>query len=373
MAVGRASTTSFYVLAAIVMWLLALGPRPQFMHKSIGFDGPYDLVMLIPGSAGLRVPARFWMMSVLCLSVVAALFIAEVVTRMRGRTASVFVPVVAMCVLADGWVNAIKTEPLPAMVPNPAALAGRTVLELPAGDPSADVAAQFRGIVGGWRTVNGYSGFAPNSYGILMEGAREHVTDLFAPLQALGELDVVVKRDAGEYQALVRRQPGVSITGEDTVFTQFRLPARPVRGPGTGQRVPIRSLSSICASSSLGRAIDRNTSTMWICGPGTSEQQLVTDLGSEQTAGAIMHSQGTFTGGFPRQMKVETSLDGRTWMPAWQGNAWGVAMAAAMNDPKTLRMWMPFEPRRARYVRLTRPGQDKEYYWTIAELEVWTQ
>lgn len=372
MAARRASVTSFYVLSAIVMWLLALGPRLRFLDKSIGYDGPYDWVMLIPGADGLRVPARFWMMAVLCLSVVAGLFIADVLKRLRGSLAMAFVPLVAVFVLADGWVNAIPTQPVPDNVPNPSALVGRTVLDLPAGD-YPDIASQYRGVIGGWRTVNGYSGYAPNYYGILIEAANQHVTDLFAPLQTMGELDVVVKHDADEFQALIRNQPGVTITGEDRHFTQFRLPAKPARAQGSGRRVPIASIGSICASSGLARAIDRDLKTNWLCGPGISEQQLLIDLGSEQTAGGLVHHEGKFTGDFPREMTIETSVDGRAWTPAWRGNAWGVALLAAMKSPTTLEMWFPFEPRPARYLRLTRPAQQQEYYWNIAELEVWTR
>jgi hypothetical protein len=371
MAARRASTTSFYVLGSVLMWLLALGPRLRFMDKSIGYDGPYDWVMLIPGADGLRVPARFWMMAVLCLSVVAALFIADVLKRRRGTFATAFVPLLGLCVLADGWVNAIPTQAVPAGVPNPSALVGRTVLDLPAGD-YPDIAAQYRGIAGGWQTVNGYSGYAPNYYGILIEAANQHAADLFEPLQSMGELDVVVKHDAEDFHQLVRRQPGVTVTGEDLNFTQYRLPAKPLRPQGSGMRVPIVAVSSVCASRELGRVIDRNPATAWLCGPGTAEEQLTIDLGTERTAGGLVHHEGKFTT-FPREMTVDTSVDGRTWTPAWQGNAWGSALLAAMRDPKTLVMWFPFEPRAARYVRLTRPAQQQAYYWNIAELEVWTR
>jgi hypothetical protein len=372
LAARRASTTSFYLLAAVLMWLLALGPRLRFMDKSIGYDGPYDFVMLLPGGDSLRVPARFWMMAILCLSAAAALFIAEVLKRRPGRFATIFVPVVAICVLADGWVTAIPAQPLPPSVPNPSALVGRTVLDLPAGD-YPDISSEYRGILGGWKTVNGYSGFPPSYYGILIEAANEHVNDLFEPLQGLGALNVVVRRDAEEYQALVRRQAGVTITGEDRNFTQFRLPAKPARGPGTGRRIPIHSLSSACASTSVGRAIDRNAGTQWICGPGDEALELLIDLGGEQTTGGVLHNEGKFTGNVPRQMTIETSIDGTTWTPAWSGNAWGVALTAAMKDPKTLEMWFPFDPRPARYVRLSRPAQRQQFYWTLAEVEVWSQ
>jgi hypothetical protein len=371
MAARRASTTSFYVLGAVLMWLLALGPRLRFMDKSIGYDGPYDWVMLIPGGDGLRVPARFWMVAVLCLAVVAALFVADVLKRRQGRGATLFVALVAVCVLADGWVNAIPVQPLPPSVPNPAALAGRTVLDLPMGD-YPDIGAQYRAVLGGWRTINGYSGFAPLYYPMLTEAANEHAPDLFDPLQELGELDVVVRRDAAADQALVRALPDVITTAEDDTFTQFRLPEKRHRQYGTGRRVPIASVSSTCAPAGVGRAIDSKASTEWVCGPEMSAEALLIDLGREQDAGGLRYD-ATFGNDVPRQLIIETSIDGVSWMPARQGSAWGAAISAAMRNEQTLPMWFPFEPRRARYVRLSRPAQEKEYYWRITELEVWTR
>ena len=83
-------------------------------------------------------------------------------------------PILAVLVLADGWVSAIPAQPLPPDVPNPAALAGRTVLDLPAGD-YPDIAAQYRAVRGGWRAVNGYSGFLPPYYPIVVNASREDV------------------------------------------------------------------------------------------------------------------------------------------------------------------------------------------------------
>jgi hypothetical protein len=166
LAARRASTMTFYLLGAVLTWLMALGPSLRVMDRSIGYDGPYAWVMLLPGADGLRVPARFWMVTVLCLSAVAALFIAELIKRHGHRFGRVAIPVLGMFVLADGW-GAIPAQALPPQVPNPAALAGRTVLDLPAGD-YPDIAAQYRAVVGGWRTVNGYSGFVPPYYPLVV-------------------------------------------------------------------------------------------------------------------------------------------------------------------------------------------------------------
>jgi hypothetical protein len=371
LAARHSSTMSFYVLGAIVMWLLSLGPRLRVMDRAIGYSGPYTWVMLIPGGDGLRVPARFWMVAILCLAVVVSLFIAEMRKRRPGF-ARAGVPLVAALVLADGWSWAIPSQPLPPDVPNPSALAGRTVLNLPAGD-YPDIAAQYRAIRGGWHSINGYSGFLPPYYPIVVNASRDDLVGILDAFQPLGELDVVVAHDLGDQQAVLRQQPGVRITGQNSAFTQFRVPARPEPHRDGRTRVAIAALSSPCEAPALKQALDRDLKTYWVCGPELIEQHLTIDLGSVQTAGAVLHDEGPVAGNFPRRLVIETSADGSTWSPAWSGNAWGPAISAAMRDPKANHIWFVFEPRPARYIRLTHPPEQQHYIWAIADLEVWSR
>jgi hypothetical protein len=372
LAARRASTMSFYLLGSVVTWLLALGPRLRVMDRSIGYDGPYTWVMLIPGGDGLRVPARFWMVSILCLGVVVGLFVAELLKRRSRTFTRIGVPLIALLVLADGWTWKIPAQPLPPDVPNPAALMGRTVLDLPAGD-YPDIAAQYRAIRGGWRSVNGYSGYLPPYYPILVNASRDNLVGILDAFQPLGELNVVVSRESPDQQAVMRQQPNITITGENNAFTQFRLPARPEPSRDGGMRVPIASLSSPCEAPALKQALDRNLDTYWVCGPELVQQQLTIDLGNVQTAGAVLHDEGPVAGNFPKRLVIETSTDGMSWEPAWSGNAWGPAISAAMRDPKANHIWFVFEPRAARFIRLTHPPEDQHYIWAIADLEVWSR
>jgi hypothetical protein len=55
------SEVAFYVLAAVVMWALSLGPEPRLNGVPLGVPGPYAALARLPGFDGMRVPARFWM------------------------------------------------------------------------------------------------------------------------------------------------------------------------------------------------------------------------------------------------------------------------------------------------------------------------
>jgi hypothetical protein len=76
-ATKRRSALFFYGCAAFAMWVFSLGPDPMILEHRLLYQAPYGWLMRLPGFDGLRVPARFWMMAVACLSVLAALAIAR--------------------------------------------------------------------------------------------------------------------------------------------------------------------------------------------------------------------------------------------------------------------------------------------------------
>ena len=93
--VRQSRTMWFYLLAAVVTWALALGPMTTFMG-SPGIPGPYHLLMSLPGVDSLRVPARFWLMTTICLSVLAGLVVAEFMRGRSRRTAAIAVVIVGL-------------------------------------------------------------------------------------------------------------------------------------------------------------------------------------------------------------------------------------------------------------------------------------
>ena len=72
--------TGFYLLAAMAMLAMCWGPSPRFLGRPFWHMGwlkaPYAYLLTLPGFDGLRVPSRFGLLWVLCLSVAAALVLA---------------------------------------------------------------------------------------------------------------------------------------------------------------------------------------------------------------------------------------------------------------------------------------------------------
>jgi hypothetical protein len=368
------STAGFYVLAALAAWVLALGPTVTLMGEPRGIPAPFALLTYLPGASGLRVPARFWLIAQMCLGVVTGLFAATLLEGRRRAVRIAFVTLIGGALLADGWIDRMPVVPAVASTPDPRPPRNAVVLELPLG-LFADIAAQFRGVVGGWRTVNGYSGYLPHYYPALMDAVAIEEGSALTPFRALGDLHVIVSREAPRLMALVERQPGAAVAARGPHTVRYFLPGR-AAGPvpsATGERLEVQSVSASCNPSSARNAVDHDPRTRWECGPQRPGHELVIDLGRGLAVGSVVQDLGTRTSDFPGHLVVETSLDGVSWDAAWQDSVRGLLIREAIERPgPALRITVPLGRRQARYIRLRQTGTDRELSWSITELEVWS-
>ncbi|MEQ1573416.1 MAG: discoidin domain-containing protein [Vicinamibacterales bacterium] len=368
-AVKRASPNGFYLFAALVAWLLALGPTITLMGEPTGFTGPFAWLLALPGAEGLRVPARFWLVSAISLSVAAGLFVADALARRSRAVMATALILIGSVVAADGWAT-IGVQPVPPSAPDPTVLEGQVVMELPVAT-YRDIAAQWRAITGGWTAVNGYSGFGPSYYLALVNAGRFEEDTSFIPFQRDHELHVIVPRDELRMIALVERQPGVVKTAENTWALQYRLPKRSSAAfVEPGPAVPIARTESGCNAGAIGLAFDRDETTRWVCPPIGVSQELTIDLGEATTIGAFVQGMGNFWWEAPRALTIDTSLDTQTWQEAWKGSVLAQVIEGGMRDPRSLRIIVPFQSREARYLRVRIQEADPGFYWTIAEAEV---
>jgi hypothetical protein len=221
----RRSTPLFYGLAAVVMFVLALGPQPHAFGAPIFYQAPYAWLMMLPGGHSLRVPARFAMLVVLCLSQSAAL----AVVRVGGqRPARLLVAVLVLGVALDGWVPRIKTDPIPAAVDLSGFDRAIPVLELPMEDLYSDTTAMLRATVHGHPLVNGYSGYLPPHYPALQQEMQDFNAEALTSLRTSGPLLVVINHShdrEGRSRAFVAAAPGAALVRETPDVLIYSLPA----------------------------------------------------------------------------------------------------------------------------------------------------
>jgi hypothetical protein len=364
----------FYLVAAVGLWILCLGPSPTFLGEPLHAGSLYRWLLVLPGFDALRVPARFFMLVVMCLAVCAGLAFARIAPRAPRARAVVFT-VAALAMLSDGWPSRVPlVEPPPrwAALEQPGA---GPLLELPATRPGLDLQILYRGMFHGRPLVNGYSGhFAPH-YGALRTSLTRFDHDLLSRLSRLGVRQVAVNRVEDPDEAWVRyvsSYPGVELVGAAEGWRLFRLPRAPrpaSHETALGAPLPIVALETNVNTDIVQAAIDGDRTTRWHTGPQRPGTYVEIGLGAPRTIAAVRLELGPYAFDFPRALLIEV-LDAGTWTVVWQGSGAGPALAGALEEPRLLPVTFAFEPRVAQQVRLTQQETDSVYYWSIAELAV---
>jgi hypothetical protein len=371
-AVRESSPMAFYSIAAVLTWLLSLGPRPTLLGHPILYEAPYSWLLTLPGVDGIRAPARFWMITVLCLAMVAAMLFARVAPRLRGRHTLVAALIAAGLVI-DSWMI-VPAAPVPTLAsPIDGYVADSNVLEVPLGDVYSDTAAQYRAVMGNWSTFNGYSGYRPPHYGALERALDTRTDGVLDVLRAFGTLTVVVNPandPTGEWTRFIARQPDATrLAIRD--MTMFRFPSRPTTSAARpGPQIPIRSVVASCQSEMAASMFDGDITSRWDCGPQTADQQVVIELQRSRVVSSVTQILGPFTGDFPISLHVETSVDGHSWESAWNGPGVILALIGSLADAARVPLRTAFDPRTARFIRLRQDGKDF-HEWSILELAVY--
>jgi hypothetical protein len=207
----------FFVLGLLAAAWLSLGPLPHSLGRPVEIGAPYKVLFdHVPGFDGLRVPARFAMVVVFMLSVLAG-YGAAVVARMRaGHHALAALGAIFLLeathvpFLVNGMTPLRDVNTPEARLYRPARApavyhamaqqpAGSVLAELPLGPPDYDLRAMYYAAVH-WRPLlNGYSGLFPPHYSrlrtALADIPRQPQLALDA-LRATGATHVIVHEGA---------------------------------------------------------------------------------------------------------------------------------------------------------------------------------
>ncbi len=369
------SVLGFYALAGFLTWLLSLGPVPTLMGNDAMYRGPYALLMALPGFDGLRVPARFWMMTTLCLAVVGAMIFDRLASR-YGRHRMVLAAIVTIGVLADTWMPAmpLAEAPRPFAALNCAEGARGPLIELPVGDPYSDVAAMYRQMSHHRPLVNGFSGYFPPHYSALRFGLTLRDPDVLTQLAAHGITDIIVNREedpGGKWDAYVKSHPYARHLCTEGKQSLYRVTLPPVAAKSVASTpLSIALIRSTLNTDAVTLMIDQDRTTRWDSGPQTERAAVEIDLGAVRTVAGIDVLLGPFVVDFPRGLLIEASDDGQAWRELWRGGSGGLAFVGAFESPREVPLKYRFAATPARFLRMRLTASDDTYYWSIAELRV---
>jgi hypothetical protein len=374
-AFSRASVLGFYGLAAFVTWLFSLGPAPTLMGHPLMYRGPYALLMFLPGFNALRVPARFWMMTTLCLAVMGGMLFDRLASRLGSRR-TLAAGIISLCVLADGWVTNFPLAQMPAAwkVENCARTRDEGLMELPLGYVLDDVAAMYRSMSHGHPVVNGYSGYFPPHYMVLRFGLELRDQSVLTVLAAHGASNVVVDTRADEDGSLRRyitSHAGVETVCSEEGHTLYHLPhAAPTDSHVEGTPLHIATVWTSVNERDVKYMFDGDRTTRWQSGPQTDSTEMDLDLGDTKSVTGLQLTLGPYAADFPRALSIEAQGAGAVWKDIYRGGTVGLALAGALEAPGDVPLTFRFAAVRTRYLRLRLLANDETYYWSVAELRV---
>lgn len=368
-AMSRRSTFAFYVVAGIVSWIFAVGPRPSFLGTWLLYRGPYELLMLFPGfDSGLRAPARFAMIVAFCLATAAGLAFVRVTAGVRGARKAALAAPVLLLIAADSWILSLPFPAAPRFFQLPAGVPeSAVVLELPLGNIETDIAAVYRSIGHEHPVVNGYSGYEPPHYAVLKSGLARRDASALAALTAYAPVVAAVDRGGdgdGGWAAFAGAQAGVIRLGDGPTHAFFLLPLR--RPPSKPSSAPLRLVRASGATGAVDELIDGRLDTARVSPDGTGE--LVFELDGLRDMAGVSLARAQSWKNFPAEITVSVSADGMSWRDTWRGGTAGAVIEAVLANPRAVRCRLPFEATQVRFIRLRAVAARAADGWALSEL-----
>jgi hypothetical protein len=369
----RRSVFLFYAAAAGVLMFLALGPTPRAFGERFMYKAPYAWLMELPGGHALRVPARFGMLVMLCLTMTATMAFVRLT---KGRARPGLLALVSVAVLADGWVPNMPAIAVPASIDLTGLDDRAAVMELPFGEIYGDTAAMLRATRHGHPLFNGFSGYGPPHYGILAQSLRLFDPSVLPALQEFGSILVlvdVVRDPEGRCRDLLDHTPGATRVRDTPLGPVYALAARiPAPGRTPGQPLAIASVA-VSSNARLASLIaDGKVDERWY----TAKSQVAGDyvLATLERPSEILSVEldmGVFGGGYPRRLRVSVADAGGIAVPVWEGRTAGSVVAGAIRDFSRVPIVIDLPPNtRGRQVLLTILDDDEDAPWSLAELRI---
>lgn len=345
------STVGFYLLSSVMFFVLSFGPEPRLLGTPVFYRAPYALMRSLPGYDSIRAPDRMALLATLCLLVVMAITYARWAPVLRNRRG--WVAAVLCCgVVLDGWFR-FGVRPVPMPGPSLDWGAAQAVVELPI-TPESDVPAMYRSIAYGRPSINGSSGYFPVFYYVMRDALAEGDMSVLDGLGVKGPIGVVIARQAAEHDALARAVAsveGATRLQQSDAWTVYQLPLRPVSRPQLGESLPVTQVTGTPA--------------------GDHVSDVLAELATPSPVSAVRLHAHRIWANVPRELVIETSPDGASWTPAWQGRSAPLVMRGLLENQPVAPIVFAFEqPQTARFVRIRPLVAEKDRYLTTDGLSV---
>ncbi len=385
---------NFYLFAAVMGFLLAMGPILSVSGQGI-IEGPYYfLYFLFPGFDGLRVPPRFIVFVMLGLAVLSAWALADFLRQEASRTRRLLIPSILGILLIVEYVflplslaRAQKKEEIPPIYASVQKLPEETVmLRFPMPRENQlifDSETMYYSVYHWIRLVNGYSGYFPPGYMIIRE-AMEFFPSL-ETFNMLADLDVeyVLVHVGGSRPYIskfaierIRKYPDqAELVDHKENDYLYRLMRREGTNEVKKMFEPVDNTRHWNADASRNLetarlAFDGDLKTGWSSRWYQVEGDFfILDLGKIQAVTNLDLFLGQAPLDFPRGYRLEGSVDGRTWIHLDENPFCFPRLTPAnIQDFTNYRVGMSFEKVEVRFLKISLTKTSENHDWSIYEI-----
>jgi hypothetical protein len=378
----RRSAFLFYTAAAIVMLVFALGPFGHVFGVTMIYAPPYYWLLQLPGGGSLRVPARFGLLFVMCLTQAAAIGFARLTPApgppkpgggggiRRGLLAGL-----ALLIVLDGWVLRMPTGASPTGVDLSSIDRRSMVLELPIVNEYSSTAAMLRQTRHGRPIANGYSGYTLPHQIVFEAGLRELDETILGALQRFGPVAVVAFSewaDTAPSRALLDRFPDARQTARLPAGAIYQLPERRNSIERPQERLSVQTI--VLPSPKVDPAIllDGNPMTLWETETGqTPGDQILIALAGSATISRVELDLGPFPGAYPRRLRISVGPAGAL-LPVWEGKTAGLALLGALENGRTVPIRIDLPPgTTGQQIQLALVDEQPKVSWSVSDVRVY--
>ncbi len=366
---------------------------------TFGRHGPYLLLYkYVPGFDTVRVAARFHIFVMFSLAVFAAFGITGLSSRLARRTRPLVTIVLLILILTE-----YLSIPLPLFsVPQKNQIpdvyhwlaknkpADFALVELPLPPPesqrvgSIECPRLYYSIYHWKRMINGYSGYFPPVYDELRRRWQQRpVKQNIKDLAELGVRYVIIhasdyeKNELNKLTSEILALPddirSVCQFGEDLVYELTKWSEISPTILGHDKFKPLLKkdwkVSANVNGDQAHFAIDGSKKTRWETGPQRKGHTLQLDLARVQRIRGLSLKLEKSVLDYPRGYVVELSYDGTRWAQvAREENT--ILPITSFLKPKDIALNIYFSPQEARYIKIMNTGEEKIYYWSVYEVDV---
>lgn len=401
---GCRGVVRLYAAIALAAFVLSLGPEPAAWSHRLLPAGPYAwLVRIVPGMAGLRVPARLSVVVLLALCVLAAIGAARILGSRSRRARVAAVAILGAAIVAEGWAAPLTLAEFDARGRPGDRSAYRWLAQQPPGAAielpilewsiAPTLTYQYATLVHGHPIVNGYSGYGAPLQEFLGGAASplndlDRIGDALGLLRAVGVRYVLIHpRDYADAAAgagtlaAIRTRPDDAAEGfrSDDVVA-FRLPdpapgstgAAAATPPGTPLGPADFHADASDATDRLPMLFDHDPDTRWLTGrPQNGDEWIALRFERPRDVSRIeLRTAPRSFGDYPRELTIESTGEDGASTVLFRGPMLVPYGCALANGGLLPAIVVPLPSNRSRTLTIRQTGRTRRWFWAVHELEV---